>query len=138
MPPFRSLLLVLAVAALGGCSVGEPFVDRNNTAGQYLRKQKLPGYDGKVIVCHAGETPAAEVDRLAGEACAVYGLSAARVVERKWNCRLTMPRATEYACYDPEMRTATGGYVDPFNRSEVERWLREQPKAAPVPPAAEP
>jgi hypothetical protein len=124
----RSAVLVVLAALLGGCSSGEAFVDRREM-DRSIKKQKLPGYDGKVTVCYGGETPRAERDRLAAEACEVYGLKAILDRDARWQCRLTTPHQAIYYCYDPDMRMADGRLVDPFSSSQVNAWRRERAAA---------
>lgn len=125
MHPYRPIVLAVLVAALAGCSTGEPFVDRNNLQPG-LRKQKLPGYAGSVTICHGSDTPRADIDRMADDACSVYGLTAMRTFDQRWNCRFFVPHTSYYVCYDPTMRMDNGPYINPFNRSQVEQWMRNQ------------
>ncbi len=128
MHAVRSTALILLVALVGGCSSGDAFVDRGYVQ-KSIKKQKLPGYDGMVTVCYNGETPRVERDRLAGEACEVYGLKAILSTERQWQCRLTVPHRAEYNCYDPDLRMADGRLVNPFSSSQVKAWQRERQKS---------
>ena len=123
----RSTAFILLLALVGGCSSGDAFVDRGYVE-KSIKKQKLPGYDGAVTVCYNGETPRAERDRLASEACEVYGLKAMLSTERHWQCRLTVPHRAEYYCYDPDLRMADGTLVNPFSSSQVKAWQQEHQK----------
>ncbi|BAE52758.1 hypothetical protein [Paramagnetospirillum magneticum] len=125
MLAFRSAALIVALAVLGGCSSGNAFVDRHEM-DRSVKKQKLPGYDGQVTVCYEGDTPRAERDRLAAEACEVYGLKAVLVTERRWQCRMTAPHLASYYCFDPEMRMADGHLVNPFSNAQVKAWQTER------------
>jgi hypothetical protein len=125
MHAIRTTAFVLLIALLGGCSMGEAFVDRREM-DKSIKKQKLPGYDGQVSVCYGDDTPRAERDRLAAEACEVYGLKAILVTEYKWQCRLTVPHMASYYCYDPDMRMADGSLVNPFSNSQVKAWEGER------------
>lgn len=125
MHAIRTTAFVLLIALLGGCSMGEAFVDRREM-DKSIKKQKLPGYDGQVSVCYGGDTPRDERDRLAAEACEVYGLKAILVTEHKWQCRLTVPHMANYYCYDPDMRMADGSLVNPFSNSQVKAWESER------------
>ncbi|ARJ66902.1 hypothetical protein WV31_15085 [Magnetospirillum sp. ME-1] len=133
MHAIRTTAFVLLVAFLGGCSMGEAFVDRREME-KSVKKQKLPGHDGNLTVCYGNDTPKAERERLAAEACEVYGLKAMLVRELKWQCRLTVPHLANYYCYDPDMRMANGALVDPFSNSQVKAWERER---RPKEPSAE-
>ncbi|OAN50130.1 hypothetical protein A6A04_01600 [Paramagnetospirillum marisnigri] len=128
MHPLRPVAFALIVLVLAGCADGGAFVDRNYTV-MSVKKQKLPGYNGQVLVCYDDKTPLAKRDELAGEACEVYGLKSMLVLEQKWQCRVTKPHQATYACYDPEMRMADGRYVNPFSGSQVNAWAQEQGKA---------
>lgn len=132
MRRLRLVSALLPVILLSACSGGEAFVDRGYTRTT-VAKQKLPGHDGVVEVCFGGDTPRAERDKLAEDACAVYGLEARLVLERRWQCRLTVPHHARYACIDPNMRLANGGLVDPFDASMVAQWKQEQKLTAPAP-----
>ncbi|KIL99743.1 hypothetical protein CCC_03915 [Paramagnetospirillum magnetotacticum MS-1] len=121
----RSAALIIVLAVLGGCSSGDAFVDRAEMA-KSIKKQKLPGYNGQVTVCYDSETPKAERDRLAAEACEVYGLKAQLTSETPWQCRMTAPHRAQYYCYDPDMRMADGSLVNPFSNSQVKAWNRER------------
>jgi len=125
MHAFRNAAFIVLLALLGGCASGEAFVDRREM-DKSVKKQKLPGYDGQVTVCYDGETPKAERDRLAAEACEVYGLKAMLNSETRWQCRLTAPHRANYSCYDPDMRMADGALVNPFSASQVNAWQRER------------
>lgn len=127
----RLIVLVLISAVLSGCSGREAFVDRNYTAPG-IRKQKLPGYDGFLTVCHGGNTPREERDALAKEACGVYGLEPVLVQERRWQCRLLVPHSATYGCVDRSMRFDNGGYVNPFSVGQVERWQKQQDAGKPA------
>jgi len=132
----RMILVVLVSAVVSGCSGPQAFVDRNYlTPG--IRKQKLPGYDGFVTVCHDGDTPRETRDLLAREACEVYGLQPVLVQENRWQCRLTMPHRATYGCVDPAMRFDNGGYVNPFSPGQVELWQKQRAAAEPAPAATE-
>ncbi len=128
MHAVRSTALILLVALVGGCSSGDAFVDRGYIQ-KSIKKQKLPGYDGTVTVCYSGETPRVERDRLAGEACEVYGLKAMLGVEQRWQCRLTVPHLASYYCYDPDLRMADGRLVNPFSGPQVKAWQNERQKS---------
>lgn len=125
---FARIAVVLTLAAVLGACSSSAFVDRREMENS-IRKQKLPGYDGQVKVCYDDDTPRAERDRLAAEACEVYGLKAWLSSERKWQCRATVPHLADYRCYDPDMRMADGRYVDPFSNSDIKAWRRERKKA---------
>lgn len=122
------IAVVLTLAALLGACSSTAFVDRREMVNN-IRKQKLPGYNGVVQVCYDDDTPRAERDRLAAEACEVYGLKAWLGSERKWQCRLTEPHLADYRCYDPKMRMADGRYVDPFSSFQVKIWRQERKRA---------
>lgn len=124
----RAAVFVVLAALLAGCSSPGAFVDRREME-RSVKKQKLPGYDGMVTVCYDGETPRAERDRLAVEACEVYGLKAVLYREQNWQCRLTTPHRAVYYCYDPELRMADGRLVDPFSKGQVDDWRREREAA---------
>jgi hypothetical protein len=125
MRSLRTIVLMLVTAAVAGCAGGEAFVDRNYMT-KSVKKQKLPGYDGTVAVCYDGGASREKRDQLAGEACEVYGLQAMLVLERKWQCRLTVPHMASYVCVDPQMRFANGTYVNPFSPSSVAAWKQQQ------------
>jgi hypothetical protein len=122
-----SRLIVLLVVALSAasCSSGNAFVERNYLAPG-VRKQKLPGFDGHLTVCHGSDTPRQQRDHMAAEACGVYGLEPVLVSERPWQCRFTVPHIAEYGCVDPAMRFEDGGYVNPFSPDQVEKWRAQQ------------
>ena len=125
MHAFRSAALCLLLALVGGCSSGDAFVDRDYML-RSVKKQKLPGYSGAVNVCFSSDTPRAERDKLAAEACEVYGLKALLSTEQRWQCRFTVPHLAQYICYDPNMRLANGALVNPFSPAQVKVWQREQ------------
>jgi hypothetical protein len=126
----RLIVLVVVILGVAACSSGNAFVDRNYMA-QGVRKQKLPGFDGHLVVCHGSDTPRQERDRLAAEACGVYGLKPVLVSERPWQCRFTVPHVAEYGCADPAMRFENGGLVNPFSPDQVDKWRQEQAEAKP-------
>jgi hypothetical protein len=134
MLAFRSAALLIALAVLGACSSSTAFVDRREME-RSVKKPKLPGYTGQVTVCYDGATSRQERDRLATEACEVYGLKAMLSDEVKWQCRLTTPHTANYHCYDPDMRMADGGLVNPFSNSQVKAWRRERSAATAREPA---
>lgn len=121
----HTLAAIVLLAVLGGCSSGEAFVDRGEMVASY-KKQRLPGYDGTVRVCYDSVTPRAERDKLAAEACEVYGLKALLSTEQRWQCRMSTPHLASYYCYDPDMRMADGTLVNPFSNSQVQAWRKEQ------------
>ncbi|MBI3444089.1 MAG: hypothetical protein HY055_01665 [Magnetospirillum sp.] len=125
MRVMRSAGLCLLVALVGACSSGEAFVDRDYMQ-KSVKKQKLPGYNGAVVVCYGSDTPRAERDRLAAEACEVYGLQPLLASELRWQCRFTVPHRASYVCYNPDMRMANGALVNPFSPTNVKLWQREQ------------
>ena len=125
MHPFRLILMMVVSAVIAGCSSGEAFVDRNYMALS-VKKQKLPGYSGQLVVCYGSDTPREVRDRLASEACQVYGLQAVLVLEHPWQCRFTVPHAADYSCVDPAMRLPNGAYVNPFSASQVQTWSESQ------------
>lgn len=127
MHAFRYAALAVIVALVGGCSSDEAFVDRREM-DRSIKKQKLPGYDGSVTVCYDSDTPRAERDKLAAEACEVYGLKALLRTEAKWQCRLATPHQANYSCYDPDMRMANGTLVNPYSNSQVNAWRLERQK----------
>ncbi|EME68712.1 hypothetical protein H261_17156 [Paramagnetospirillum caucaseum] len=131
MHAFRSAALAVLITLVGGCSSGDAFVDRGYM-DRSIKKQKLPGYDGQVTVCFGGDTPRAERDRLAAEACEVYGLKSMLSSEIRWQCRLTTPHRANYRCFDPDMRMADGTLVDPFSASRVKDWQRERDRQGPA------
>jgi hypothetical protein len=133
MHPSRLFFLVMVSAFVAGCSSGDAFVDRSYMT-KSVKKQKLPGYNGSVTVCYGSDTPRQVRDDLAREACAVYGLQPLLQLEARWQCRFTVPHQAAYACIDPEMRLPGGGYINPFNATQVEAWQRANGKLAkPVP-----
>jgi hypothetical protein len=121
----RAVASIIVLALLAGCSSAGAFVDRREM-DLSTKKQRLPGYDGNVRVCYESDTPRAERDRLADEACEVYGLKALLIMEQRWQCRLTTPHLASYYCYDPSMRMANGTLVNPFSNSQVKAWRAEQ------------
>jgi hypothetical protein len=121
-PPLATVILLAALAA--GCS-SEPFVDREYIE-VHIQKPKVAGATGAVIVCYPGGTPRQQLDELAGEACAGWGLQALFTKEARWQCRLTAPHQATYSCIDPDMKFANGVYVNPFQKDSVERWRDEQ------------
>jgi hypothetical protein len=125
MHAVRIVASILLLGLAGGCSSGEAFVDRNYMQ-KSIKKQRLPGYDGTVTVCFGSDTPRAERDRLAAEACEVYGLKPVLSNETKWQCRLTVPHQANYYCHDPDMRMADGRLVNPFSSSQVKAWEEER------------
>ncbi len=125
MHTFRYAALAILVTLVCGCSSDEAFVDRREMV-RSIKKQKLPGYDGQVTVCYDSDTPRAERDRLAAEACEVYGLRAILDTDNRWQCRFTTPHQANYYCYDPDMRMADGTLVNPFSSSQVSAWQRER------------
>jgi hypothetical protein len=131
---FRPMLLAAAVTTLAGCSLGEPFVDRDFT-NVTVSKPKLPGHNGLVMVCYGSDTPLARRNELAAQACAEWGLSAVLTLDQPWQCRLTVPHLATYACIDPAMRLDNGTYVNPYNAGQVEAWRnsRRDKPAAPSP-----
>ncbi|MGE5502916.1 MAG: hypothetical protein ACM31L_00700 [Actinomycetota bacterium] len=124
MRPTRLLAVFLAAAALAGCVRGEAFVDRAYDAT--VQKPKPAGWNGLVSVCYTNETPAAERERLAAEACADWGLRPLLYSVQTYQCRLTVPHLAVYRCIDPAMRFANGSYVNPFSRNDVEAWQDEK------------
>lgn len=125
MRPLRSIVLMLVTATMAGCASGEAFVDRGYTL-RSVKKQKLPGYNGTLTVCYDSASLQNKRDQLAAEACEVYGLEAILLTEIRWQCRLMAPHQATYGCVDPKMRSANGGYINPFSSSQVEAWAREQ------------
>ena len=136
MHPSRLFFLVMVSAFVAGCSSGDAFVDRSYMT-KSVKKQKLPGYAGTLIVCYGSDTPRAVRDDLAREACGVYGLQPLLQLETRWQCRFTVPHSATYACVDPNMRTPSGGYINPFNASQVEAWSKANGKAAKAVPQTE-
>ena len=136
MHPSRLFFLVM-VSALGvGCSSGDAFVDRGYMT-KSVKKQRLPGYAGTITVCYGSDTPRTVRDDLAREACGVYGLQPVMRTERRWQCRFTVPHSATYSCVDPNMRTPTGGYINPFNAGLVDAWSKANGKAAKASPPTE-
>lgn len=129
MHPSRLFFLVMVSVLATGCSSGDAFVDRAYMS-KSVKKQKLPGYNGVVSVCYGSDTPRQVRDDLAREACAVYGLQPLLQLETPWQCRFTVPHQASYACIDPEMRGPNGGYINPFNASQVENWSKARRKDA--------
>jgi hypothetical protein len=121
----RVVSAVFALAVLTGCATGEAFVDRRDM-DLSTKKQKLPGFNGQVDVCYDSDTPREVRDKLAADACEVYGLQATLYLERRWQCRMLTPHLANYYCYDPDMRTADGTLVNPFSKAQVEAWRNEQ------------
>ncbi|TAN76932.1 MAG: hypothetical protein EPN20_01855 [Magnetospirillum sp.] len=128
MHPSRLILMMVALAIVTGCSSGDAFVERGYLV-RSVKKQMLPGYTGQLVVCYGSDTPRERRDALAREACEVYGLQPMMVLERRWQCRFTVPHAADYACIDPKMRMPNGGYINPFSASQVEMWSKSRPKA---------
>ncbi|MCR6629098.1 MAG: hypothetical protein NVV74_03060 [Magnetospirillum sp.] len=146
----RPLLLMLA-ALTAGCADPEPFVDTGQNLYQaVIAKPKDPVLvNGSLPICYSDETPWDEVVALVTERCAAHGLQVwPQSSVQRWQCRATSPHRAVFQCYDPEMLTAKGQYVNPFNRGAVEAWERETGKTAkphnfmtgpvPVAPADEP
>ncbi len=121
----RLFLLITVAVVAGGCSSGDAFVDRGYMI-RNTKKEKLPGYNGSVLVCYSSDTPRERRDELAREACAVYGLEPRLVLDEKWQCRLTVPHLANYFCVDPKMVLANGQLINPFNASQVQAWRKQQ------------
>lgn len=137
MPLPRPLAVALIAALVAGCSSGDAFVDRLYMT-KTIKKQKLPGWDGSVVVCYGSDAPRETRDQLASEACAVYGLKALLSREYHWQCRFTVPHRADYQCYDPDMRLANGRLINPFDGSQVQAWKREQRRIKDGLPAEDP
>ena len=128
MHPSRLILMMVVSTLIAGCSSGEAFVDRNYIT-MSVKKQKLPGYNGTLVVCYGDDTPRERRDQLAADACAVYGLQPLLTLDQRWQCRLTVPHAATYACIDPAMRMPNGAYINPFIAGQVQMWRNTQTPA---------
>lgn len=116
-------LAILAVAAsLAACSEG-PFIDQGIQVTVDKPTNTIP-LTGQVAVCYGGDTPFTEVEALAAEACAAYGLQPQLRQNLRFQCRITAPHRAAFRCIHPDMRDKDGSYLNPMDRSEVEDWKR--------------
>lgn len=130
----RFLLLLLA-AFTAGCADPEPFVDFDEDVTARLAPQVNKPIDpvvrtGSLRLCFSDKTPWAEVAALAVERCAAHGLQAKTDYVQRYQCRATSPHRAVFVCYDPEMMSASGTPVNPFDPNAVAAWERETGKTA--------
>lgn len=126
----RPLLLILA-ALVAGCADPEPFVDWGHSVSPTVAKPADPVVSGRGLpICYSDKTPREELDKLAAERCATHGLQAVLINDARYQCRATSPHRATYLCYDPEMRTAKGGYINPFDEQAVREWEQRTGKKA--------
>lgn len=126
----RPLLLMLA-ALTAGCADPEPFVDLGISTSPRIDKPMDPVLENGVLhICFSDQTPWAEVERLAQERCGTRGLQARASSTLRWQCRATSPHRATFQCYDPEMLTAEGVPINPFDPAAVARWEARTGKTA--------
>lgn len=134
----RPLLLLPALLTgfLAGCAE-DPFIDtgiNTNTISMDKPKDTLVE-TGTFRICHASETPLSEVVAAAEERCGGYGLSTVQGITNRWQCRMSAPHTTHFACYDPELTDEEGNRINPFDRKAVAAWeKRTGKKAKPLTP----
>ena len=124
--------LILLIAALGaGCADPEPFVNVGGSISPSYSKPLDPVIEyGRFNICYSDATPWAEVEALAAERCGAYGLTARATTVTRWQCRATSPHIADFFCYDPEMVTAAGSPVNPFDHNAVKAWEAKTGKKA--------
>lgn len=126
----RPLILLLATLA-GGCADPEPFVDVGGKVTPTYNKPIDPILQqGTLNICYSDATPWSEVEALAAERCATYGLTPRLLFRMRWQCRATSPHSVSFQCYDPAMMTAKGTPVNPFDPSAVQQWEKRTGKKA--------
>lgn len=127
----RPLLLLLA-ALTAGCADPEPFVDQGNpTFLPRVEKPRDPVLErGFIALCFSDATPWSEVEKLALERCSAHGLQPMLYTMERQQCRMTSPHRATFRCYDPEMRTAAGTPVNPFDPRAVQAWEKRTGKTA--------
>lgn len=127
----RSLLLLLA-ALTAGCADPEPFVDQGNpTFSIKLDKPRDSVLEtGTLNICYSAATPWSDVEALAQERCGAHGLQATFSQTTRNQCRATAPHRARFTCYDPEMKTAQGTPVNPFDPNAVAAWEKRTGKTA--------
>ena len=114
------------VMMLGACDVSEPpFIYASSAVTIGKDKDDLH-LRGTVSVCY--HDPDLDVARaLAVETCQEYGLKAYQIgVVSHYQCKISTPHMVNFRCYDPQMRFASGGWVNPLNKVSVSKWRKEQ------------
>lgn len=130
------IFLLLATLAVTGCAE-EPFANRQ--IDTYLDKPlNTVTTDGEVTVCHADSAPWAQVEAVAADACGAYGYLASHAYTRRYQCRLTAPHESLFACYHPEMTDANGKLINPSDEQAVAAWQKRTGKLKPKPRVALP
>lgn len=124
----RALLVVSGMIVLAsGCSIAErPFVwtDPRLSVTKQVELTTLHRF-GTLIICY-NEADVALARKLAIDTCGEYGLQAMYLSSDRMQCKMSAPNRMNYRCYDPQMRFASGAWVNPFNKNQVKTWQREQ------------
>lgn len=94
--------------------------------------------NGMVTICHAGSAPWTEVEAEAAYACGEYGYFSKFQETLRYQCRITAPHLSTFACYHPEMTDAKGGLINPANEKAVAEWQKRTGKQKPKPRIALP
>lgn len=127
----RPLLLLLA-ALTAGCADPEPFVDQGDPT--YTIRVEKPRdtvlAKGLIALCFSDATPWSEVEQLARERCSAHGLQPMLYTMERQQCRMASPHRATFRCYDPEMTTAAGVPINPFDSSAVQAWEKRTGKTA--------
>lgn len=93
---------------------------------------------GTVTICHAGSAPWAEVEAEAAYACGEFGYFSRHQKTLRYQCRITAPHQSTFACYHPEMTDAKGVLINPSDKKAVAEWQKRTGKMKPKPRIALP
>lgn len=88
----RAVPALLALLALSACAE-RPFVN-----AYPADLAKLAAADLAFDVCYPAGADPAEIRAVAEEVCADRGLTAQALVSNRWQCRVTAPHTTRFAC----------------------------------------
>ncbi|MBR9972012.1 hypothetical protein [Magnetospirillum sulfuroxidans] len=128
--------VLIAATALAGCAEA-PFVEReiNSNVDKPINNVTT---NGTAIVCHADSAPWAAVEAEAADACGQYGYFSRFVQTRRYQCRITAPHQSTFACYHPDMTDAKGVLINPSDEKAVLAWQKRTGKLKPKPRIALP
>lgn len=129
-------LIVTASTVLAGCTEA-PFVEReiNSNIEKPINNVTRTG---TAIVCHADSAPWTAVEAEAADACGQYGYFSRFVQTQRYQCRITAPHQSTFACYHPDMTDTQGVLINPSDEKAVLAWQKRTGKMKPRPRIALP
>lgn len=120
MRPLRLSALAL-LTALTACAGEELFIDQEmNTTVAKPRDTLVK--TGRLDICYDSKDKLPQAQALAEQTCAAYGLQSRMKFNDLYQCRINTPHQAIFQCFDPDMTTRLGEYINPFDENAVKEW----------------